>query len=623
MRSGSLPTSSLPFRVEGSPRGLGGFATAVLLILILAAAPLVLGAARLWYELPLLVALAALFLLQGLRLCGPAVAQARLHLDAIDLAVVVFVIYAVARWLTSPTEYFSRLEAMNVFAYAGIFLTARHGLARRTYGHWLLGLLVVLALGETAFGYYLVNHPDWFPFGDRERLQIYYAPRWVGTYGCPNHYAELLIMGAMAALALGSFSKLPWPVRIVLFYVTLVILMGVFYSISRGAWFSLLGALIALTVFALRHGTVRWWVPVVGALAIILLFAGTVATSPALQGRLAELRTSAVNFDGYVRYQLARDALHIAHDHPAFGTGPGTFVFVHPRYQDQAFTYKAELTHDDYLNCLTDYGLVGFALAIFFVFAVTLALWRRLGTEKRWRDRVLVAAGLGAWTSLCIHSLFDFNLHIPANAMILFALTGIALHSGDPEETPPRRWSTLSLSPLGRLTGVVIVLLSIAFGLEAARSAASDILYEQALAQAEKVPSIQSIEETQAALAWDHGNAQALALLGDIYRCARLPRVADGKPGPRGYPGHGGLSTSAGGQSAGRHGRGAAGPHLRRHAPLPRGLFLLSAGLGAAAFRRAVLALLGQPLLGTGHPGQGRGGLSHGRALSHGRRGQQ
>jgi tetratricopeptide (TPR) repeat protein len=247
-----------------------------------------------------------------------------------------------------------------------------------------------------------------------------------------------------------------------------------------------------------------------------------------LQGRLVEMRQSVVDFDGYVRYKLARDALHIAHDHPAFGTGPGTFVFVHPRYQDQSFSFKAELTHDDYLNCLADYGLVGFAIAMFFVFAVTLSLWRRLGSDKRWRDRVIVAAGLGAWTSLCIHSLFDFNLHIPANPMILFAMTGLALRAAAPGESP-RHWSTLSLSWLGRGTGVIVVVLSVAFGLETARSAASDIAYEQALADAEIDPSTRAIRETQAALDWDPGNAQALTLLGDIYRyrASREKEMAD------------------------------------------------------------------------------------------------
>ena len=219
-RSSVLPRPSpgpAQARASAPTDGLGGLITIVLLAVILVTGPLLLGAARLWIELPLLCAAAVLFLIQGLRLMAPPLPGQRRQADAIDITVVLFVIYTVARWLTSPTEYFSRLEVLNVVAYAGIFFTCRYGVARRAYGVALLLLLVALGAFEAGFGYYLSQHLDWFPFGTTERMQLHYAPRWLGTYGSPNHYGSLLVMAIGAALALGSFSKLSWPVRIVLF----------------------------------------------------------------------------------------------------------------------------------------------------------------------------------------------------------------------------------------------------------------------------------------------------------------------------------------------------------------------------------------------------------------------
>ncbi|HEY0257079.1 MAG TPA: hypothetical protein VGC39_06530, partial [Candidatus Methylacidiphilales bacterium] len=64
--------------------------------------PVMLGAVRLWIELPLLGVIAFLLLLQGLRLnSSPEKGMLRL-IDVADLAVVIFVLYAIARWLTSP-----------------------------------------------------------------------------------------------------------------------------------------------------------------------------------------------------------------------------------------------------------------------------------------------------------------------------------------------------------------------------------------------------------------------------------------------------------------------------------------------------------------------------------------
>jgi len=222
--------------------------------------------------------------------------------------------------------------------------------------------------------------------------------------------------------------------------------------------------------------------------------------------------------DTYVRYELTRDALHIAHDHPFFGTGPGTFVFIHPRYQSATFSKRAVLTHDDYLNCLDDYGLVGFGLAMFFVVAVTLKFFRPLRGDNRWQDRVMVGAGFAAWVALLVHSWVDFNLHIPANGMLLFALTGLGLGRLKEEEETVRHWSTVSLVPLGRWVGRGVIVLSVLYGVEAARSAVGDIAYEKVFNRVQEVPTNESIEGAEAALTYDRDNAQDLVLIGDLYR---------------------------------------------------------------------------------------------------------
>jgi tetratricopeptide (TPR) repeat protein len=502
------------------PGGLGALITIFLLAVILATGPLILGAARLWVELPLLGGVALVLLVQGLRLTGKPPEGAPRRADAIDLAVVLFVLYAIVRWLTSPTEYFSRIEALDVVGYAGVFFTCRHGMANRKHGMLLLYLLVVLGVGETAFGYYLSNHLDWFPFGPAEHLHVYYAPRWLGTYGCPNHYACLLVMAIGAALAMGSFSKLSWPMRIVLFYVSIMMMVGVMYSGSRGSWVALLASICALVIMGIRNGAMRWWVPVSGAVALVAVCVFMFSLSPVVRERLAEGQNLVLSgkLDTYVRIELARDALRIAHDYPLFGTGPGTFVFIHPRYQDSTFAFKAVLTHDDYLNCLDDYGLVGFFLAMFFVAAVTLKFFRPLELDHRWQDRVLVATGFAAWMALLAHSWVDFNLHIPANALWLFALTGVALGRFKEEAEVARHWSTLSLAPLGRWLGWGVVVLSLVYGAEVARTGLSDIGYEEAFARADEVPVSESIQGVEDALVYDRGNAQALMFLGDLYR---------------------------------------------------------------------------------------------------------
>jgi len=91
-------------RERRQPLTLGALATIALLLPILFTGPLVLGGARLWVQLPLLVGVALLMLIQAGRIAFRSAAS--LRIDLIDLAVLAFTLYAIGRCLTSPTGYY-------------------------------------------------------------------------------------------------------------------------------------------------------------------------------------------------------------------------------------------------------------------------------------------------------------------------------------------------------------------------------------------------------------------------------------------------------------------------------------------------------------------------------------
>jgi tetratricopeptide (TPR) repeat protein len=144
----------------------------------------------------------------------------------------------------------------------------------------------------------------------------------------------------------------------------------------------------------------------------------------------------------------------------------------------------------------------------------------KLVVDGRWQDRVMAVSGFAAWSALLIHSTVDFNMHIPANAMLLFALTGLGLSRIRETEN----WSTVSLRRFGLPLGLFLILLGLAYGAETLRTAVSDIIYEKALnraldeAQNGNIPATQGIQDGRLALKWDPDNAQAMMMLGDLYR---------------------------------------------------------------------------------------------------------
>ena len=149
--------------------------------------------------------------------------------------------------------------------------------------------------------------------------------------------------------------------------------------------------------------------------------------------------------------------------------------------------------------------------------AVTAKFFRPLLVDSRWQDRVLVATGFATWMALMVHSLVDFNLHIPANALLFFALTGLAL--GRIKEEIQGHWSTLSVNALGRWLGVAMMIFAVLYAVETVRTTLSDNVYEKAQTKArtEVVAVNESLTDAGQALQYDSGNVEDLVWEGDLH----------------------------------------------------------------------------------------------------------
>ena len=126
-------------------------------------------------------------------------------------------------------------------------------------------------------------------------------------------------------------------------------------------------------------------------------------------------------------------AARIFDDYPVFGTGGGTFYTAFTRYRGRDIDAYYDHVHNDYMQVLTETGIFGITLAGMAVLAsyvcALIALARRRDPVAR---GVAFSAVMGI-TALGIHSTADFNLQIPANALvfsILLAFGWLSLHLG-------------------------------------------------------------------------------------------------------------------------------------------------------------------------------------------------
>ncbi len=130
------------------------------------------------------------------------------------------------------------------------------------------------------------------------------------------------------------------------------------------------------------------------------------------------------------RAAIWHDTRKLIEAYPVTGSGLGTFESGLIRYKHVAPMRTADYAHNDYLQVMAELGGVGFVLAMVWVAVVYFKVLRaalRFEKGRNWE----VAVGLaGAMTALLLHSLADFNLYIPANAMVFAWICGAAASAG-------------------------------------------------------------------------------------------------------------------------------------------------------------------------------------------------
>ena len=124
--------------------------------------------------------------------------------------------------------------------------------------------------------------------------------------------------------------------------------------------------------------------------------------------------------------------------HPFLGTGLGAFGVIYTRYDSRNGLYRLEQAHNDYLQILSDAGIVGAVLAFSFVLLLFYKGFSRARSRDDFRRGVALAALSGCFAVL-VHSFFDFTLHTTSNALLFLVLAAIATMNGRVEDAPAKR----------------------------------------------------------------------------------------------------------------------------------------------------------------------------------------
>jgi O-antigen ligase len=240
-----------------------------------------------------------------------------------------------------------------------------------------------------------------------------------GPYINHDHYAGLMEMLMPLALVLSLSSLLQGGQRILAAFGAVVMAGSIILSLSRGGAISAVAEVLALLWITHKSpGLELTRIRVLLIVVAVISFLGLIG-SPVMWRHLGHLQDA-------LRLDILKDSLRMFTEKPIIGWGLGTFPTVYPAFRSFYTTFFINAAHNDYAQALVETGAVGFLCIVSFI-----TVLYRQGLKQtddwthRWRGTLRVAALTGC-TGLLVHSAFDFNLQVPANAALFYAFCAIA-----------------------------------------------------------------------------------------------------------------------------------------------------------------------------------------------------
>lgn len=294
----------------------------------------------------------------------------------------------------------------------------------------------------------------------------------------------------------------------------ILIVAGVFCTMSRGAWLALASGVVAtIGMMGRRRRRLGFLGVVVGLCVSWGLLSWLNRTNDVRRG--LEEFSAQIASPSDARLEHWPAGIDAGLNSWAMGNGIGTYRYAYRPFagREEVWFYHAE---NHFVETWSDGGLLGLLLLLCAI-GLTARSCLRLANDPTREYRICGSVGLFALTSQVVHSLFDFGLYLPAN-MACFALicgmvtgTDAVRHRGT--DSSASAWTTTIVATL---FGIILLGASRIHAAEEVEIALRDIEkleYEQA--SLEQVT--QHIHDLQRALVSAHYHAEGQQKIGRLW----------------------------------------------------------------------------------------------------------
>jgi O-antigen ligase len=379
------------------------------------------GAVEDWARAVIEIGAALLFLVWAVR--AYLTQEHQLVISPLLPPLVSLLLIALGQWLFHRTasSYNTRMELQLLLAdILLLFLAAQ---AFRTLEDWRGFVWFVMSFGFLVAIFGILQHLTfngklyWF-----REMRFGGIP--FGPYVNRNHFAgftELVIPISLVPLVLGKVRRERW------FLVSLFAVVPIgalFLSASRGGLVSFAVEIGVLVLWLILRRTVGKHLLSGGAVLLLAFLMVSWLGVQQLVERFSSLQSLEVTSGK--RASMRADTWRIFLDHPWTGTGLGTLQLVFPAYETLYDGKVVNHTHNDYLEGLAETGIAGGLCCLWFLGVLFFDSLRRLSRSNGAFASTLQLSAFVACLGFLTHGLADFNLHIPANALLFFLLANLA-----------------------------------------------------------------------------------------------------------------------------------------------------------------------------------------------------
>lgn len=484
------------------------------LITLIIFMPLAYGCVEVWSQTAFELLTLSIFIIWILKNCISG--RLTIYRSPLDIPIIIFFILAIASRFYSIYPHISKMSISRLMAYLILYYVIINNFTsfsklKRLSLYIVSSAIIISIIG--IIGYF-----------NKKTISSLWPYAMFSTFTSTSHFVGYV--GTIFPITLILFLEVNIIKKIYFIFSAVIITTAVLFCQDKGGWIQFISAIIFLMLLAKYSGILKRKGVIL--LLIFTLFIWAVSFygfQPIIQ-RLAPLFTlhfkTSPEVTIWERWVYWQDTLKIIKTYPIFGTGIGTFSVIYPQFRNPVQNYFLNYAHQDFLQLASEMGLLGLGVFTWLLFSIFRIGVRLIKNNIPRYYKSLIVGSLSGGFGLLIHSFYDFNLHIPANAAIFTIIVAVIpvsfLLINRESNKKTIFWCNLELSPVLRL---FIFLIAAFFILCLAISIIKPYLaylhYEQGKILEDNFEWDSAIEEYNKAKELDPRDSSYYYALGNIY----------------------------------------------------------------------------------------------------------